>query len=451
MIPSDPDPDLIRRTLTGDTAAFGGLVDRYQDAVYGAAYAQVGNFHDAQDIAQEAFVQAYRRLDGLNSPDRFPSWLYTITLNISRDLIRNRRETIPLDGVTPGNSHSADEHDRRALHRRIQGAIASLSDIHRETVTLYYINGYTCDEVGDFLDVPVGTVKRRLSDARRKLKKEMIDMARDMFDANKLPSNFRKVVVDWVNQPFTSSLYLHDHKRRGFPVEISGFQGAGIYFYLSRHKDPPPRPITYDMFQRICDAFGIILDGIGITKVRKRFCAETTFSRGNHSVTHEADPGDALAMAVRFDAPVYVDQRLLEETTKQSAMIQLGEASSCATVRRTGGQIEEVRFKIYVTPKRRKGGKSRDDWNPPSERARIRGLSDRRKLMHVYPIGFSMQTDRPDPLIWLSDRAQRIHLPIAIGNYEGRACAAALPINLSGAPEGKLRKTVRPGTGRTIC
>ena len=72
------DSDLIRQTLDGDTDAFGHLVDRYKDAVYGAAYARLGNFQDAQDIAQDAFIRAYRRLASLKSPDRFAGWLYAI-------------------------------------------------------------------------------------------------------------------------------------------------------------------------------------------------------------------------------------------------------------------------------------------------------------------------------------------------------------------------------------
>ena len=65
----------VKKTQAGDITAFGELVKMFQDAVYGVAYAMVGNFHDAQDIAQEAFIQAWRSLDSLKEPAKFPNWL----------------------------------------------------------------------------------------------------------------------------------------------------------------------------------------------------------------------------------------------------------------------------------------------------------------------------------------------------------------------------------------
>ncbi len=445
------DPSLIRRTLSGDADAFGQLVDRYKEAVYGAAYARLGNFQDAQDIAQEAFIQAYRRLASLQTHGRFASWLYAIVCNLCRDHFRTRRETLPLEeGASLGASDPADEHDRRALHRRIQRAIAALSDTHRETVTLYYINGYTCDEVGRFLDVPTGTVKRRLFDARKQLKKEMTDMVRDMFDAHKLPPNFRKVVIDGGAldpKSDTPRLHIRDRKRRGFPIETGDFQATAIYMHLQ--KDLPPRPITYDLFHGICSAFGIVLDGIGITKYRNRYRADVTFTRGKQSITLEADPGDAVALAIRFNAPVYADESLLKGTIfrrpkkapmklqrqkpRKRSSIQIAENSPFALVDNSGDKIEKAQIVVSV----------QRPASPPSERTRARRISNPGTLLSIQMASVALEPNSRRPLIWLADKEKRTHLRIVIGNYEVGSIASALPKAILKLPGGVKGKTTR--------
>ena len=437
------DSNLVRRTLDGDTDAFGRLVDRYKEAVYGAAYVRLGNFQDAQDVAQEAFIQAYRRLGSLQAHDRFASWLNTIVRNLCHDHFRTHREMLPLDRETPAAPYDpAEEHDRRALHRRIQRAVDALSDVHRETVTLYYINGYTCEEVGDFLDVPTGTVKRRLFDARKQLKKEMVDMVRDMFDAHSLPSSFRKVVIDGVypdGGSKASRLYLRDRRRRGLPIEIGEFQSLAIFVHL--HQKFPPRPLTYDLFHRTCTAFGIVLDGIGVSRYRNRYRADVTFTRGRKSVTLEADPGDAVALAVRFEAPVYVDESLLEGTTlqrpraarkaeKRSHAVEIGADTPWALVDRTDEKIDRVRIAVLVLEK------------PPTDRTRARRLADRGALLSVGSV--SIGAENPGhPLIWLSDEQKNARLPIAIGKYEAKSIASELPKTRVKLPRGYGGKAAR--------
>jgi len=77
------DTELIRQTLSGEAEAFGELVQRYQDAVYAVALHRTGDFTSAQDIAQEAFIEAYKSLPTLREPSRFPGWLHTILWNHS--------------------------------------------------------------------------------------------------------------------------------------------------------------------------------------------------------------------------------------------------------------------------------------------------------------------------------------------------------------------------------
>ncbi len=169
--------EFVRRAREGDLAAFDRLVERYQDAVCGVAFGIVGSFDDAQDIAQEAFLQAWRDLRDLADPARFPAWLYRIAANRSRDHLRRRRDdtrpdTPDLPSPDPG---PADEVARAELRASVLQAMRGLSEPLRVTTALFYIDGYSLAEVADFLEIPEGTVKRRLHDARKRLREAMMD------------------------------------------------------------------------------------------------------------------------------------------------------------------------------------------------------------------------------------------------------------------------------------
>ena len=84
------DRHLINKCLNGDSAAFGMLVDKYKESVYALAYSKLHNFHDAEDITQEAFIKAYQKLRTLRYWDDFYAWIYAITSNLCKDWIRNQ-------------------------------------------------------------------------------------------------------------------------------------------------------------------------------------------------------------------------------------------------------------------------------------------------------------------------------------------------------------------------
>lgn len=163
------DRELVERALIGDRAAFDALAERYRAAAFGAAFALLGDAHDAEDATQEALTQAWRRLADLREPDRFPGWLYRIVQNRSRNLLaRSRQATVPIDRIAGSVTATESEADTEAADA-VREALGSLSERQRLATTLHYVDGYTVAEVAGLLDVPVGTVKRRLHDARRRL------------------------------------------------------------------------------------------------------------------------------------------------------------------------------------------------------------------------------------------------------------------------------------------
>lgn len=190
-----PDSVFIQQTLNGQRNAFEHLVQRYKTTIFSLALKHLRNFHDAQDIVQEAFLQAYIQLPTLKDTSKFSSWLRRIALNLCHAWHRQQKvKWIPLateesDVSRPGVlayeytlGHVLPETlvcypkeiERIELKEIIQKALRTLSETLRSTFTLYYINGLNYREIADNLGIPEGTVKRRLHDAREKFKEEVI-------------------------------------------------------------------------------------------------------------------------------------------------------------------------------------------------------------------------------------------------------------------------------------
>jgi len=173
---------LIERAQAGDLTAFNSLVVRFQDPVYALALRMLGSPPAAEDAAQEAFIRAWRRLDSFKG-GRFQSWLFTIVANLSRDELRRRarrpqtsldaarddpdRPSLdPVDGG-PSPEARAETGDLRDVLER---ALQQLPDDWREIVVLSDVHDLAYDEIARITQLPLGTVKSRLSRARGRLR-----------------------------------------------------------------------------------------------------------------------------------------------------------------------------------------------------------------------------------------------------------------------------------------
>ena len=141
--------ELVCGALNGGPAAFGPIVQRYQSAVFGVAVVRLGNFHEAEDVAQQVFVEAFERLDGLRDPARLGGWLRTIAIHRSLDAVRRRKDVVPLDEAETVRAGGTPEEDleREELRNRVMDAVGRLSTKQRETTTLFYIDGYSIDDI----------------------------------------------------------------------------------------------------------------------------------------------------------------------------------------------------------------------------------------------------------------------------------------------------------------
>ena len=171
---------IIESVLNGCPDDFEKLVRRYDREIRRIVGSMVRNRQDEQDIVQDIWLSVYQRLSSLRDRERFPQWLRAIARNRCLAHVGDRKhrdtawtEVRPEESVWPG-----DEHLKRADSRRVRKAVETLSHALRRTVAMYYFTGYSCDEVSTRMNVPVGTVKRRLSEARSKLRSMFRDWSR---------------------------------------------------------------------------------------------------------------------------------------------------------------------------------------------------------------------------------------------------------------------------------
>ena len=177
------DVELIQRVLDGDDTAFSELVRKYQKSVHALAWRKVQDFHIAEDITQETFLKAYKRLSTLKEPQSFASWLYVIATNHSKTwLSKNRLQTQSLEDTdntelekATYSSYVSAENERASAEAQrdvVKKLLAKLQESDRTVITLYYLGGMTYEEISRFLGVSVNAIKSRIYRARQFLKKE---------------------------------------------------------------------------------------------------------------------------------------------------------------------------------------------------------------------------------------------------------------------------------------
>ena len=186
-----PDIQLVERSQKGDLTAFDTLVTRYRGRVYGMVFNMVRNETDAWDLAQDAFLKAWKALPTFRNDSAFFTWLYRIAHNVALDWLRARKnrpgpefdDTIPASAIEPGAPtapHAEVRPDDRLagteLAARINAALGQLTPEHRAVVLLRELDGLSYEEIAERTGVAVGTVMSRLFNARKKLQALLADV-----------------------------------------------------------------------------------------------------------------------------------------------------------------------------------------------------------------------------------------------------------------------------------
>jgi len=312
--------DALKRARQGDMDAFASIVRQFQDMAVGYAYALLGSFPQAQDAAQEAFVRVYLDLAKLRKPKAFPAWLRRIIFTQCNRLTRSKHvQTVPLEKALQVASTDPDSMDRLEQQKKrdqVLDAIRELPHREREATTLYYINGYSQAEVGEFLEIPTSTVKSRLHSARRRLRERVVAMVRDELKSDRAHDSFANDVVKRINQvevhicgKDSMMLLLTDDSKRYMSIIVGAIEGKAIEPWL---EERGPR--------NGLDSYTSLISGLQrFDCVINRFCVnalkdstlygilEVRTNMGRSQV--DCRPSDGLNLAVRAQAPIFIDHK----------------------------------------------------------------------------------------------------------------------------------------------
>ncbi len=173
--------ELVRAAQRGQSEAFGALVERYESSVFGAALRRLRNYADAQELCQDVFVRAFQKLGQLREPECFGGWIHAIGARLAINFVLRRPAHVTLEPglleascVDSPNPAAAAIGAERETH--VHEGLARLRTMDRQTLEAFYLHGRSIREMSDEFDAPVGTIKRRLHVARRRLAEEVGDL-----------------------------------------------------------------------------------------------------------------------------------------------------------------------------------------------------------------------------------------------------------------------------------
>ena len=169
---------VVRQAQRGDRDAFGSLVEQFQPTVYAIALRRLGNASDALELTQDVFLHVLERITQLREPERFAGWLRQVAVRMAINRATRRVappsvETGVLEGASMQSDEPLDQLIDRERAERVCAALGKLKSLDREALDAFYIRGHSLIEIAEMLDVPLGTVKRRLHTARKRLKVEL--------------------------------------------------------------------------------------------------------------------------------------------------------------------------------------------------------------------------------------------------------------------------------------
>ena len=213
----EDDVQLIRKILSGDDAAFGILVEKYQKSVHALIWRKIGDYHYAEEIMQDAFLQAYKKLSTLKNPNQFAGWLYVIANRLCIDWMRKQKwirkqkptmqslENTPVEEIEESSyTHHMSEQwvaeRTEYCHEFVQKLLDKLPENERTVVTLYYLDEMPTKEIGKFLGVPVNTIASRLHRARKRLQTDQEFLDQEFFGHLELSDNLKENIMSQLEQ-----------------------------------------------------------------------------------------------------------------------------------------------------------------------------------------------------------------------------------------------------------
>jgi len=200
------DAQLIRRILSGDDDAFNTLVQKYQKGVHALAWRKVNDFHYAEEITQDTFLQAYKKLSTLKNPNQFAGWLYVIAHRLCLNWLQRHKpamqslEDTPVEEIEKSSyarytSEQREAEDTEHRYEIAQKLLSKLPESERTVMTLYYLGEMTAKEISKFLGVSVNTITNRLWRARKRLREDQELLVQEVLGGAQFPTNVTENIM----------------------------------------------------------------------------------------------------------------------------------------------------------------------------------------------------------------------------------------------------------------
>ena len=284
---------LIQRILQGDQESFSLLVRKYQKGVHALVWRKIGDFHIAQEITQDAFLTAYKKLRTLKNHNQFAGWLYVIAANLCRDYLRRKR--LPMESLDADNTNEVDKvsYSRYVAEKQeteadetrreiVKELLKKLPESERTVIMMHYLGEMTIKAISEFLGVSQNTVKSRLSRARNRLRKEE-DIIQENLGSFQLPDTLAENIMQEVSRitpvpPAASKPMAPLAVSAASAVLIFLLMGVGTQ-YFSRFQKPYSLDATSEPTVEIIDAV-FVLDSPAKPAIRSQAGSSVTPGKG---------------------------------------------------------------------------------------------------------------------------------------------------------------------------
>ena len=202
----EDDIRLIHRILLGDDTAFEALVQKHQSSIHALAWRKIGDFHIAEEITQDTFLQVYKNLSQLKNPNQLSGWMYVIANRLCLKWLQKNKpvmqslEDTPVEEIERASyTHHVTEQreteDTEQRHELVKKLLAKLPESERTVVTLYYLGKMTTKEISKFLGVSVNTITSRLQRARKRLQEQQETLIQEVLGGVQIPASLGKNVM----------------------------------------------------------------------------------------------------------------------------------------------------------------------------------------------------------------------------------------------------------------
>ena len=314
---SHRDSVLVAAARSGDTEAFAVLVERHHERLRAVTRALLPE--EAEDLAQEAILQAFLGLEHLREPDRFGAWLCGIAANLARMRLRRLRLQRSLAGWPPAPEAPVDA-ETTALVRE---ALAELDPAQRDTVLMHDVAGLSAAEIGTRVGRTPGAVRVRLHRGRRELRERLSALAPTTKEETTMVEvELRDVVVRVSGdgnggaqavEPQRIVLLQERGGTRVLPIWVGAPEGDSLALHLV--KATMPRPLTAVLMAKLLEALGAEVERVEVSSLREQTFYSVIHLRAADGAAHNVDarPSDAINLAARSGAPMHVDDSVLEE------------------------------------------------------------------------------------------------------------------------------------------